>query len=88
MIDMEDSTSTDCYFQVKYKQDHVGVLDEVKFFINQLTDKTPFNGNLKFQGSDDGTTFTDLWTIDLGVHEGWNSKDFETNKPSYNIYRF
>jgi hypothetical protein len=22
------------------------------------------------------------------VHEGWNSKDFETNKPSYNIYRF
>ena len=53
-----------------------------------MTDKTPFNGNLKFQGSDDGTTFTDLWTVDIGVHEGWNTYDFETNKPSYNIYRF
>ena len=88
MIDMTDSTATDCYFQIQYKPDHVGVLDEVKFFINQLTDKTPFNGNLKFQGSDDGTTFTDLFTVDLSVHEGWNTYDFETNKPSYNIYRF
>jgi hypothetical protein len=31
---MEDSTATDCYFQIQYKPDHVGVLDEVKFFIN------------------------------------------------------
>lgn len=22
------------------------------------------------------------------MHEGWNTYDFETNKPSYNIYRF
>lgn len=33
-------------------------------------------------------TFEDLWVMDESVHEGWNSKDFETNRPSYNIYRF
>ena len=88
MIDMTDSTSSNCYFQIEYKENHVGVLDEAKFFINRLVDKTPFVGNLVFQGSDDGVTFTDLWTIDKSVHEGWNSKDFETNRPSYHIYRF
>lgn len=88
MIDMQDSTSSNCYFQIQYKENHVGVLDEVKFFVNTLTDKTPFVGNLVFQGSDDGVTFTDLWTIDKSVHEGWNAHDFEDNQPSYNIYRF
>ena len=88
MIDMEDSTSTDCYFQIQYKENHVGVLDEVKFFVNTLIDKNPFDGNLKFQGSDDGVTFDDLWLIDAGVHEGWNTKDFDEEQPSYNIYRF
>ena len=38
---------------------------------------------------DDGVEFTDLWTVDAGVHEGWNSHDFEEgSKPSFNIYRF
>ena len=32
--------------------------------------------------------FTDLWTVDASVHEGWNVHDFETSKPSFNIYRF
>ena len=53
------------------------MLDEVKFFINNLTDKTPFVGNLVFQGSDDGEAFTNLWTVDASVHEGWNAHDFE-----------
>ena len=85
---MEDSTSG-CYFQIQYKEDHVGVLDEVKFFINEMTDKSPYVGGLVFQGSDDGVTFTDLWTVDAGVHEGWNGHDFEEGShPSFNIYRF
>lgn len=64
------------------------MLDEVKFFVNKLLDKTPFSENLVFQGSDDGVTFTDLWAINKSVHEGWNSHDFEEEQPSYNIYRF
>ena len=87
MIDMEDS-SNGCYFQVQYKENYVAVLDEVKFFVNKLVNKTPFVGNLVFQGSDDGVNFTDLWTIDMSVHEGWNTKEFEEDRPSFNIYRF
>ena len=65
------------------------MLDEVKFFINNLTNKTPYVGKLVFQGSDDGVSFTDLWTIDASIHEGWNSYDFEDGEqPSFNIYRF
>lgn len=87
-IDLTDSTSSNCYFQIAYKTAHVVVLDEAKFFVNELSNKTPFIG-LKFQGSNDGTAFTDLWTVDEEVHEGWNSHDFEAGKePAYNIYRF
>jgi hypothetical protein len=42
MVDMSDSTSSNCYFQIQYKENHVGVLDEVKFFINRLYNKSPF----------------------------------------------
>ena len=88
MVDLKDTTTSNCYFQIKYKDSYVGVLNEVKFFITELIDKTPFVGGLKFQGSDDGITFTDLWTIDETVHEGWNNHDFVSDKPSFNIYRF
>lgn len=63
IVDMIDATATNCYVQVAYKTAHVGVLDEAKFFVNSLLDKTPFIG-LKFQGSNDGSTFVDLWTVD------------------------
>ena len=59
----------------------MGVLNEVKCFITDLLDKTPFVGNLIFQGSDDGVAFTDLWNIDESVHEGWNNHDFVSDKP-------
>ena len=54
-----------------------------------MIDKSPYVGSLIFQGSDDGVSFTDLWTIDQAVHEGWNYHDFdEGSEPSFNIYRF
>jgi len=48
MVDMIDDTSADCYFQIQFKEAHVGVLEEVKFFINEMFDKTPYVGNLVF----------------------------------------
>ena len=75
LIDYTDATA-ECSFQVQYKKDHVGVLDEAKLFINNLLDKTPYVG-AKFEGSNDGSAWTTLWTLDDTVHEGWNSKDFE-----------
>ena len=63
LIDYTDATAEACSFQVQYKENHVGVLDEAKIFINNLLDKKPFIGS-KFQGSNDGKTWTDLWTLD------------------------
>ena len=74
-----------------FKENHVGVLDEAKVFINFMTSKTPYVNNLVFQGSnDDWTTFTDLYTFKDDVHEGWNYIQFrEFNpKPAYHSYRF
>jgi len=85
-----DATATNPFVQVQFKTNYVGVLNEVGFFINRLIDKTPFiGGNLIFQGSNDGTAFTDLWKIDASVHEGWNTLYFtDGSLPAYNIYRF
>ena len=88
MIDLIDNYSP-CFFDIQYKKNHVGVLDEVKFFINDLIDKSVYDGGLVFRGSDDGLNWTDLWAIDASIHEGWNSHDFEEgSKPAFNIYQF
>ena len=85
--DYSDSTS-DCFIEISYKTSFVGVLDSIKFFINNLNDNTPFVDNLVLQGYD-GASYTDLWTIDANIHEGWNSYEWEEgSKPSYNAYRF
>jgi hypothetical protein len=33
-------------------------------------------GALKFQGSNDGITFDDIFTVQTEVHEGWNYYPF------------
>ena len=44
--DYTDS-GADCFIEAQFKTNYAGVLDQVKFFINQLTNNTPFVGNLK-----------------------------------------
>ena len=85
------NTASDCYLQLELKDEHVGVLDSAKIFINDLnTNKTPFNGNLVLQGNDggEGSEWVDIWAIDASVHDGWNQKEFESDKPAYHIYRW
>jgi hypothetical protein len=54
----------------------VGVLDSVKILINKLpNDKKPFAGVTKLQGFD-GTAFVDILTLDINIHEGWNTFEF------------
>lgn len=85
--DYTDS-STSCFIQVQFKDEHVGVLDAVKFFIDNLnTSKAPFKGALKLQGYD-GSAWKDIWTVDATIHEGWNTHSFDTNKPAYNKFKW
>ena len=61
-----------CHIGMAYKAGHVGMLQQVKWFIGEIWDKTIYAGEVKFQGSNDGTTYTDIFTMDENVHEGWN----------------
>lgn len=79
-----------CHIGMAYKAGHVGMLHQVKWFIGEIWDKTIYAGEVKFQGSSDGTTYTDLFTMDENVHEGWNYHNWESSAtyPKYRYYRF
>ena len=40
--------------------------------MGDIADKSAYVNVTKFQGSNDNVTFTDLFTLDENVHEGWN----------------
>ena len=40
-------------------------------------DTTYLQDKLIFQGSMDNTTYTDIFKVDLNVHEGWNYQTWE-----------
>jgi hypothetical protein len=71
---------------------YVFQVDEVKVFINNLLDTTPYDANLKLQGSDSSQeTWTDLYTYTGDVHEGWYSilaSEIQGSPFSYNTFRF
>lgn len=42
-----DSTSTNCHFQIKFKDNYVGVMDRLEFFIQDLANNGPYiDGNV------------------------------------------
>ncbi len=44
---------------------------------------------LQFLGSNDGSTYTNIFTVGEEVHEGWNYYEFsKTGFPKYRYYRF
>jgi hypothetical protein len=71
------SESTDnCFMQVTYPDGYVGYIERVRIFMDTFTDNSPYVENLKFQGSDDDfTTVTEIFTVGVEIHEGWNVYD-------------
>jgi hypothetical protein len=82
----EDSGST-CYFGTSFSQGFVGVISEVKIFMKVFV-KNNVVGKLSFQGSSDGVTYTNIFTVDDEIHEGWNYFDYRENNLKYRFYRF
>ena len=81
-------TSDNCYVQVMFDSDKVGRLTSLKYYMNRMTDKqTNFVGKLKFQSSSDGTTWSDVFTADTYLREGWNTY-IPTNALEFQYYRF
>jgi len=48
MVDYVDTRVTGCQFGMTFKPNYVGILDEANIFINFLTSKAPYAGNLTF----------------------------------------
>ena len=47
---------------MSFKVGYIGVLNEVKYFMNRFT-KTAYVDNLRFEGSMDGVTYTTVFTV-------------------------
>jgi len=90
VVDEYESTTSECFVGMEFKENHVGMLSQVKYFMGDIDDKMLYAGFLKFQASNDKTTWTDIFTADINVHEGWNKKEWEdaADYPKYRYYRF
>ena len=75
---------------MQFKAGHVGMLSQVKYFMGDITSKSTFVNVTKFQGSNDNSSYTDLFTVDENIHEGWNYYAWETSTsyPKYRYFRF
>jgi len=64
-------------------------LQQVKYFINTINDKSRFEDNVVFEGSLDGEEYVEIFLVGTEVHEGWNYQDFEAGEyPAYRFYRY
>ena len=76
---------------MQFRQGYVAILSQVKFFLSASDTNNFRNGNLIFQGSMDGITYTNIYTVDNNVHGGWNYKKWNStlqDGPIYRFYRF
>lgn len=82
-------TSSTCYVGMQFKEGHVGLLSQVKYFMKDISSKDLFVNTTTFQGSNDGTSYVDLFQVDENLHEGWNYHKWEdSDQPKYRFYRF
>ena len=87
LLSPTDSSST-CFVGMQFKEGHVGLLSQVKYFMKDIT-KATFMDTTSFQGSADGVTYTDLFQMNNALHEGWNYFKWEDgDQPKYRFYRF
>lgn len=92
LMDMDNlngyvDSSSSCYFGTYFIDGHVGLLNEVKYFM-PVFDRTKFVNKLAFQGSQDGSSYTTIFTVGEEIHEGWNYYDYQTLPLEYRYYRF
>jgi hypothetical protein len=71
--------SNPCFIDMEFREGYIGVLDKVKYYLAVNRNKEQYYvDHLKFSGSDDGTTWTEIFTADLNAHTGWNYVEWMT----------
>lgn len=83
-----DESSSDCHVGMEFREGYVASLSKVKYIVADIA-KDKFIDVLAFEASNDGSTYTNLFTVDYNVGSGWNTHEFDsTDLPKYKFYRF
>jgi hypothetical protein len=89
LLNNAQDTAANCHIGYEFKDGFVGLISQVRWYMGDISNKEVFNAITKFQGSIDGTTYTDLFTLDDNLHEGWNYHNWEAaSEPKFRFYRF
>jgi hypothetical protein len=90
MYNYNEDWNADCHVTIDYGTDRVAVLDKMKLSLPSSILKSTYIGLLVFQGSNDGVTWDDLYSIDDNARSGWNYMEWTdpATKPTYQSYRF
>ena len=81
----------ECNVDIEFREGYIAILEKMKFYLPVNINKANYYvDRLTFQGSNDGTTFTDLYVADDLVHTGWNYVEWRNadSMPKYKMYRF
>jgi len=76
-MNYNEDTRAPCHAGMEFREGYVGILSKVRFFLGDKHDMTKYAKITKFQGSADGTSYTDLFTFDENVHTGWNYHEWK-----------
>jgi len=66
MLETPTDSSSECVLGMQFKEEHVGMISQVKWFMGAMdaTFKAKLVDITVFQGSNDNSTFTTLFTMD------------------------
>ena len=79
------STNSFCYITFDFRQDYLFEAQEIHYYPFTGTAISAFYG-LMFQGSFDGTSWDNLFTLDKNIKTGWNIWSGSAS-PSYRFFR-
>lgn len=83
-------TAANSFAGFDFGEGYVGLLSQIKFFMGQYSSKTTYEGKLSFEGSNDNSTYTNIFTANSSLNEGWNYHTYSNaaDYPGYRYYRF
>eukprot|EP00117_Sycon_ciliatum_P030815 scpid3683/ scgid24216/ len=80
------STASNCYFETSFDHGYVGLVKSIQYMMIDF-DRTLFVDFFKIEGSNDGSSYTELHVADETIHEGYNTVSFNT-PAAYRHYKF
>jgi len=88
LYNFNDDGTGDCHTTMTFKTGHLATLTKMRVYLPGNLAKSLYIDKLSFEGSNDGVSFDNLYTVDNNAHTGWNYQEWPENMPAYNVYRF